>query len=74
LFKEGFPSGTRILAVNGRAYSADELKGAIRAAKGGKTPIKLLLKRGDIYRTIDLPYIRACVTPCWRRPAPARPI
>jgi predicted metalloprotease with PDZ domain len=56
LFKEGFPSGTRILAVNGRAYSADELKGAIRAAKGGKTPIKLLMKRGDIYRTIDLPY------------------
>jgi predicted metalloprotease with PDZ domain len=56
LFKEGFPSGTKILAVNGRAYSGDELKGAIRAAKGGKTPIKLLLKRGDFYRTVDLPY------------------
>jgi predicted metalloprotease with PDZ domain len=56
LFKEGVVTGTKILAVNGRAYSGDELKGAIRGAKGGKTPIKLLVKRGDIYRTIDLPY------------------
>jgi predicted metalloprotease with PDZ domain len=56
LFNQGFTGGTKILAVNERAYSADELKGAIQAAKGGKTPIKLLLKKGDVYRTVELPY------------------
>ncbi|MDP9414966.1 MAG: peptidase M61 [Pseudomonadota bacterium] len=56
LFNEGVTTGTKILAVNGRAYSADDLKGAITAAKGGKTPIQFLLKKGPLYRTIALPY------------------
>jgi predicted metalloprotease with PDZ domain len=56
LFNEGVTTGTRIIAVNGRQYSNDELKGAITAAKGGRTPIQLLLKRGDRYRTVALPY------------------
>jgi predicted metalloprotease with PDZ domain len=56
LFNEGVTTGTKILAVNGRAYSADEIKGAITGAKGGKTPIRLIVKKGDRYRTIDLPY------------------
>ncbi len=56
LFKEGVTTGTKILAVNGRAFSNDDLKGAITAAKGGKTPIKLLVQKGDLYRTIELPY------------------
>jgi hypothetical protein len=42
--------------VNGRAYSADDLKGAITAAKGGKTPIRLIVKKGPLFQTIDLPY------------------
>ncbi|MBA3675803.1 MAG: M61 family metallopeptidase [Sphingosinicella sp.] len=54
LFNEGVTTGTQILAVNGRAYSADDLKSAIRAAKGGKDAIKLLVKKGSSYRTIDL--------------------
>jgi predicted metalloprotease with PDZ domain len=56
LFNEGVTTGTKILAVNGRAFSNDDLKGAIAAAKGGKTPIKLLVKKGSLYRTIELPY------------------
>ena len=56
LFNEGVTGGTKIVAVNGRAYSADDLKGAITAAKGGKTPIQLLVKKGPLYRTIALPY------------------
>ena len=56
LFKEGVTSGTKIVAVNGRAYANDDLKGAITAAKGGKTPIQLLVKKGPLYRTIALPY------------------
>lgn len=56
LFDQGVVSGTKILAVNGRTYSNDDFKGAITAAKGSKTPIKLLVKRGDLIRTIELPY------------------
>ena len=56
LFNEGVTTGSKIVAVNGRAYSSDDFKGAITAAKGGKTPIKLLVKKGSLYRTIDVPY------------------
>jgi predicted metalloprotease with PDZ domain len=56
LFNEGVTSGSQIVSVNGRAYSADDLKGAITAAKGGRTPIQLIVKKGDLYRTIALPY------------------
>lgn len=56
LFNEGVTTGTEILAVNGREYSADDLKSAITAAKGGRQPIQLLVKKGDRYRTVALPY------------------
>jgi predicted metalloprotease with PDZ domain len=56
LFNEGISSGWKILAVNGRAYSADDLKGAITAAKTAKRPIQLQLQKGAYYRTVSLPY------------------
>jgi predicted metalloprotease with PDZ domain len=56
LFNEGVTSGTQIVAINGRSYSNDDLKGAIAAAKGRKEPIRLLVKKGDLYRTINLDY------------------
>jgi predicted metalloprotease with PDZ domain len=56
LFNEGVTTGTKIVAINGREYSNDDLKGAITAAKGSKAPIKLLVKKGDLFRTIDLDY------------------
>ncbi len=56
LFNEGVTTGTKIVAINGRAYADDDLKAAIKAAKGGKEPIALLVKKGDRYRTIALPY------------------
>jgi predicted metalloprotease with PDZ domain len=67
LFKEGVTTGTKIVSVNGRAYSNDELKGAITAAKGGRTPIRLLVKRGSLYRTIDLPYYQGLRYPVLER-------
>ena len=55
-FKAGIaPSGT-LIAVNGRAFSAQRLKDAIGAAKDGKAPIELLLKNGDEYRTVRVDY------------------
>jgi len=54
LFNEGVTGGTPIVAVNGRKYTNDDFKGAITAAKGTKEPIRLLLKKGDLSRTVEL--------------------
>jgi predicted metalloprotease with PDZ domain len=49
--------GMTILAVNGRAFDPDIWKAAITDAKGGTTPIKLLIKEGGGWlSTIDLNY------------------
>ncbi len=56
LFNQGVTAGTDLLAVNGRTYSNDALKDAIKAAKGTSEPITLLTKKGDIYRTVTLDY------------------
>jgi hypothetical protein len=45
-----------VVAVNGTAYTADRLNAAVRAAKGGKKPIELLIKSGDAFRTVAIPY------------------
>ena len=49
-FNAGLTVGTAIVAVNDRAYDDDLLKTAIRAAKDGAAPIRLLVKQGDSYR------------------------
>ena len=53
-FNAGITVGSELLAVNGRTFSGDALKNAIKAAKGTKAPVLLLIKDGDIYRTVDL--------------------
>ncbi len=55
-FNQGVTPGSSIVAVNGREYSDDEIKGAITAAKGGREPIRLLLKEGSRYREVALAY------------------
>jgi predicted metalloprotease with PDZ domain len=55
-FKAGVTVGSQIVAVNGVAYDADRLKDAIKNAKTDKAPIQLLIKRGDIYRTVAVDY------------------
>ncbi|MDX3886050.1 MAG: peptidase M61 [Sphingomonas sp.] len=53
-FNAGLAIGSKILAVDGMAYSDDRLKEAIRAAKGGKEPIRLLVQSGDRFRDIAI--------------------
>ncbi len=53
-FDAGLTVGTTIVAVDGHAYDEDLLKTAIRNAKGGTAPIRLLVKQGDIYREAAL--------------------
>jgi predicted metalloprotease with PDZ domain len=52
-FNAGLTIGTKLIAVNGRSFDVDQLKDAIKAKK---SPLNLLVKTGDIYRTIDLDY------------------
>ncbi len=54
--KGGIGPGMRIVAVNGRRYSADALHDAIKLAKGKSDPIELLVENTDYYRTIKLDY------------------
>lgn len=55
-FEAGIDLGDEIVAVNGRAYTGDRLKQAVKDAKGSKDPIKLLLKSGDRYREVAIDY------------------
>jgi len=54
-YKNGLAIGSEIVAVGGVAFDAERLKSAVTAAKSG-TPIELLIKEGDRYRTIRLDY------------------
>ena len=53
-FNAGMTVGSELLAVNGRKFESDGLKAAITAAKSMKAPVKLLVKSGEVYRTLDL--------------------
>lgn len=55
-FDAGITLADEIVAVNGRDYSGDRIKDAVKAAKGSKEPIKLLLKRGERYREVAIDY------------------
>jgi len=55
-FNAGLTVGNTVVAVNGTEYDADGLKDAIKKAKESPTPIELLIKRGDQYRTIAVDY------------------
>ncbi|MCL7715885.1 peptidase M61 [Stenotrophomonas sp. CPCC 101365] len=55
-FTAGLGSGMQVLAVNDLQYSAEELEEAVRAARHGTQPIRLLVKQMDVYRTLTLEY------------------
>ncbi len=55
-FVAGITAGTTLLATDGRAYDADGLKEAIRAAATSGQPIALLVKKGDRFLTASIPY------------------
>lgn len=48
--------GYKIIAVNGRMFSNDVLRNAIRESKGSSEPIHLLLQADDFVRTADITY------------------
>lgn len=51
-FEAGLTSGWEIVAVNGRAASPTVIAEAITAAKGTTTPIEMMLKKDERFRTV----------------------
>jgi predicted metalloprotease with PDZ domain len=52
----GAGPGMKLIAVNGRRYSAEVLDAAIAAAHETRKPIELMLESGDYYRAISVAY------------------
>jgi len=46
----GVGPGMKLLAVEGRRYTRDRLRDAVRLAKGGSEPIELLVENADVYK------------------------
>ena len=55
-FRAGLAANSSIVAVNNRVFKPEVLKAAVKAAKDGKEPIQLLVKKGNVLRTISLDY------------------
>jgi len=55
-WKAGLGLATRIVAVNGRAFSSNALYDAIKAAHVSHQPLQLLVSRTDAYREVEVSY------------------
>jgi predicted metalloprotease with PDZ domain len=54
-FAAGFAPDDTIVAVDGRKFSSDVLAAALKAHKGGSTPIAFIVSdEGDYYRTLSV--------------------
>ena len=59
----------KILAVNGRQFSSDELRAAIRDAKGSSTPLEFITVNTGAYKVIRLDYHEGERFPAFERVA-----
>jgi hypothetical protein len=46
----------KLIAVNGRQYSANVFRDALRAGKSNNAPLELLVENTDYYKTYKLDY------------------
>jgi len=54
--RAGVGPGMKLIAVNGRKYSADVLDAAVAGAQANRKPIELLVESADYYRIVSVPY------------------
>ncbi|MDI1446840.1 hypothetical protein [Polyangium sp. 6x1] len=54
--RAGLAPGMKLIAVNGRQWSADELRSALRTAKKTRKPLELLVENAGFYRTYFVNY------------------
>jgi predicted metalloprotease with PDZ domain len=55
-YEAGMTVNSTIVAVNGESYTPERIKAAVTAAKGNRTPIRLLVKNGDKLREVAIDY------------------
>ncbi len=55
-FAAGIAPASKLIAVNGRQYTPEVLRDALKAAKNSAEPIELLVKNGEFYKTHRLDY------------------
>jgi predicted metalloprotease with PDZ domain len=55
-YDAGLTIGSTLVAVDGREYRPERLREAIALARGGRTPIELIVKTLDRYRIVKIPY------------------
>lgn len=55
-WEAGLGPGMKIVAVAGRAWTADLLAAEVQAAKGSKEPIEIAAQQGDLLRTFRVKY------------------
>ncbi len=54
--KAGIGPGMKVIAVNGRRFSPEIFRDAIKASKGNSTPIELLVENAEYYKTYKVDY------------------
>ena len=54
--KAGIGPGMKLVAVNGRRFSAEVLRDAVKATKNNSTPLELLVENTDYYKTYKIDY------------------
>jgi len=52
----GIGPGMRLIAVNGKKFTAEGLRDALRDGKNSSAPLELLIENTDYYRTFKLDY------------------
>jgi len=55
-FAAGLSNGMKIIAVNGRRFSTDELKRAIEGSKRSTAPLEFIVENGSYFKTITIDY------------------
>ena len=55
-FNAGVTNGMKIIAVNGRRFSSDELARALRSSKDADAPMELIVENGSYFKTVKVDY------------------
>lgn len=55
-WRAGLARDMQIIAINDAAWSAQRLQRAVSAAQRDRTPIRLIVRRGDAFRSVSIDY------------------
>ena len=55
-YAAGISQGMKLIAVNGRKFSADELQRVLAASQASTAPIEFIVENGSYYRTVKVDY------------------